>query len=302
MATEGTLLEPGFIRELEALRRRLDIRARSGAAGNRSARRRGSSSEFEQHAPYTQGEDPRHIDWLAFARSGQPVLKHFRAEEDAVVRILLDCSRSLDFGEPGKFEIARRLAAAVAYLALSNGQRAQLLTARQGQTPETEHRMLERSGTPRRGREAFGTVLRELGAAHADGTLDLGRAIGETLVRLSRPGLLVVISDFLDPGPVISALTRARSGGHDVALIQVLDGAELDPPYEGDAVLVDSETGSLVEVTLDADARHVYSMRVAGLLEELRSWARRSGASYVRTTTGDGLELPIRRFLAHAVD
>src|SRR5262245_26111442 len=89
-----TLLDPAFLRELEALRRRLTIRARSGASGEHTARRRGGSAEFLEHRPYAPGDDLRRVDWAAYARSGEPVLKIFRAEEDVVVRLVCDASAS----------------------------------------------------------------------------------------------------------------------------------------------------------------------------------------------------------------
>ena len=81
------LLEPDFLRELAVLRRQLKIDVRSGATGEHVARRRGGSAEFQEHRPYAPGDDLRRIDWLAFARSGAPVVKTFRAEyEFAEVR------------------------------------------------------------------------------------------------------------------------------------------------------------------------------------------------------------------------
>ena len=91
----GGLLDPSFTRELEALRRQLHIRARSGTVGEHVATRRGASAEFLEHRPYAPGDDLRRMDWLAFARTGEPVLKLFRAEEDVVVRLVVDASGSL---------------------------------------------------------------------------------------------------------------------------------------------------------------------------------------------------------------
>ncbi len=95
---------PSSCAELEMLKRRLEIHARSGELGERAAPRRGGSAEFQEHRPYAPGDDPRRIDWLAFARTGQPVTKLFRAEEDTVVRLVLDASASQGFGSPSKHE------------------------------------------------------------------------------------------------------------------------------------------------------------------------------------------------------
>lgn len=123
------LLDASFVRELEVLRRRLEIRARSGGAGEHLARRRGSSSEFHEHRAYAPGDDMRRIDWAAYARSGEPILKLFRAEEDVIARIVCDASLSLGFGEPLKLDTAKKLAAAVGYMTLARSERAQLFIA-----------------------------------------------------------------------------------------------------------------------------------------------------------------------------
>src|SRR3954470_3845591 len=151
MADPRALLDPAFVRELEALRRRLQLMVQSGASGERASRRRGGSAEFQEHRPYAPGDDLRRVDWSAFARTGEPVLKLFRAEEDSVLRLLIDASASLAFGSPQKFEVARRVAAAIGYLALANGQRVQVLVAQQAS--HSSPRALERIGTPRRGRD-----------------------------------------------------------------------------------------------------------------------------------------------------
>src|SRR5262249_55736566 len=158
--------DPEFMRELEALRRRLDVRARSGAAGERSARRRGGSAEFHEHRAYEPGDDPRRIDWLAFARRGGPGVKLLRSGEAGIVRLLLDASASLGQGDPLKLDVGRRLCAAIGYMALSSSQRAQLMIA---QKRAPAGRALERMMPARRGRAGFVALLRDLDAAAATG-------------------------------------------------------------------------------------------------------------------------------------
>ncbi len=295
------LLDPGFVRELEALRRRLELTVQSGSAGERASPRRGGSAEFQDHRPYAPGDDLRRVDWAAFARTGEPVVKLFRAEEDSLLRVLVDASASLGFGAPPKLEVARRVAAAIGYLGLANGQRVQVLVAREASGPSAG-RGLERVGLPRRGRDALAALLRDLSEPAAHGSVDLARAVTHTVQRLARPGLLVVVSDFLDSGPVTRALTRACSGGHQVALVQVLAREEVAPTFDGDCRLVDAETHAEVELSVDAAAMDAYVARLTGLIEELRSWARKHRASYVRVTNDEPLEGVVRRFVAKAVD
>jgi len=292
------LLSPEFLSELEILKRRLEIQARSGGAGERVSKVRGGSAEFHEHRPYEPGDDPRRIDWLAFARTGQPVTKLFRAEEDAVVRLVLDASASLDFGKPSKLEVAQRVAAAIGYLGLASGQRAELWTAH---VTAPDRAPFERTRT-RRGRGGITALLRELSLVSATGTTDLGKALRAVVEAARRPGLVVVVSDFLDAGPVTSALTLCRASGHDLALVQILDPSELDPDLEGDLSLVDAETGQSVEVTADPAAIEAYLLRIAGLAEELRSFARKTGATYVRATSDESLLTIVRRFVSRSVD
>jgi uncharacterized protein (DUF58 family) len=293
MVAVRSLLDPAFVRELEVLRRKLQQRARSGRAGEHLARRRGGSAEFFEHRPYAAGDDLRRIDWLAYARSGEPVLKVFRTEEDVVARLLCDASASLAFGEPGKLDVARRLAAAIGYMTLADAERAQLLVAAAGRT---------REHLPARGRGGLPALLRNLEETAAGGQTDLAAAITALVRRRLRPGMLVVLSDFFDGGPVLGALTRAVAAGHDVILVQVVAPEEVEPAHEGDLALEDAETGEVVELTMDAAAIEAYALRFAGLCEALRGWARRHGAAYVRVRTDEPLAEAVRRMVARAVD
>jgi uncharacterized protein (DUF58 family) len=291
------LLDADFVRELSLLRRRLRVDVRSGGTGEHVARRRGGSAEFQEHRPYAPGDDLRRIDWLAFARSGVPVVKTFRAEEDVVVRVLIDASASLDFGNPRKIEVCRRIAAALAYLALTDSERVQVLVSGGGNA-----RGLAAVGEPMRGRGALHRALSELSRIEAKGAASLPAALRGVSERALRPGLLVVLSDFFDAGPVADELGRLRAQGHALALVQVLSRMELEPEFEGDLGLVDAETEAELSVTMDAGAIEAYLARLAGLVEELRAVARRLGGRYVRAITDEPLEAPVRRLVLGGSD
>jgi uncharacterized protein (DUF58 family) len=178
-------------------------------------------------------------------------------------------------------------------MTLARSERAQLFIAGEGIT---------REGTPARGRGGLTGLLRALDAIQPKGGTDLARAIDTVVQKSYRPGMLVTISDFFDSGPVMTALGRAAKAGHDVALVQVAAPEEIEPSFEGDWALEDAETGATVEVTMDAAAIEAYVLRFAGLCEELRAWARRHGAVYIRVRTDEPLETAIRRFVARSVD
>jgi uncharacterized protein (DUF58 family) len=287
------MLDAGFVRELEALRRRLRVRARSGGGGDHTAKRRGSSAEFLEHRPYAPGDDLRRIDWLAFARTGEPVFKLFRAEEDVVVRMVVDASASLEAGDPSKLEVGKRIAAAIGYMALADSERTQVMAASEGLTFISE---------PTRGRNALPKLLRELDRVELKSGTDLSKAIEQATLRSPRPGMLVVISDFMDDGPFDAAITRAAAAGHDIALVQVLSRDEVEPHYDGDYALVDAESNAVVEVTMDAGALEAYLARLNQLVLGLRALAKKVRGMYVRAVTDEPLLPVVRRFVGRTVD
>ncbi|MCC6647815.1 MAG: DUF58 domain-containing protein [Polyangiaceae bacterium] len=293
MPSGAALLDPAFLHELEVLRRRLDVRARSGGVGERATSRRGGSAEFQDHRPYAPGDDPRRIDWSVMARTGEAFIKLFRAEEDAVVRLLVDASASMRFGDPEKLGVAKKLAAGLGYMALRRQERAQLwITSAERARPSS----------PVRGRAGVAPLLEALSSLEADGSAELSRAIDAVVRTSPRPGMLAIFSDFFDPGPVLASLSRARAAGHAVCLVQIVSPEEEEPELEGDLCLVDAETQAEVELTADADALDAYAARFRGLCEELRGFARGRGASYVRARTDAALEDVIRRVVDRAVD
>lgn len=288
------LFEPGFVRELEALRRRLEIRSRSGGAGEHTSKKRGGAAEFLEHRSYVPGDDPRRIDWLAFARSGEPVLKLFRAEEDVVLRLVLDTSRSLEVGTPhSKLHHAKRLAACLGYMALASSERAQVISV-----DET----LGKAESPVRGRNSLPKLLRSLSDFRPDRATNLGASLDALLKRCSRPGMLVLFSDFFDASAYEQPLKRAKLQGHDVVLVQVLAPEEVEPGFEGDLALEDSETGDIVEMTIDDASLRAYQGRLRSMFDALRALSKTYRFSYVRTTTDDQPLPVVRRILSRSID
>src|ERR1700752_1179765 len=115
-----SLLTPELLRRLEQFQLLAARRAKSSAKGERRSKAKGQSIEFADHREYTPGDDFRYLDWNLFARLDQLLLKRFQEEEDLHVYFLLDCSRSMGFGTPLKFDFARQVTAALAYIALAD--------------------------------------------------------------------------------------------------------------------------------------------------------------------------------------
>src|SRR5512139_1818077 len=112
------LLTPELLRRLEQFQLLAARRAKSSAEGERRSRARGQSVEFADYRTYVHGDDFRYLDWNLYGRLERLFLKLYEEERELPVRIFLDASESMTFGEPRKFDFARQVAAAIGYVAL----------------------------------------------------------------------------------------------------------------------------------------------------------------------------------------
>jgi uncharacterized protein (DUF58 family) len=229
--------------------------------------------EFKDHRAYSRGDDVRRIDWNAYARLEELVLRLYIAEEDLTIHLLIDRSRSLSFGSPPKIDVAKRAAAAIGYVGLTGSERVSVVPFGDG---------VDSPLPPSRGRRAVGSLLRHLENLEADGATDLERTVQQFLARRPKPGLVALFSDLLDPAGFERPIDRLLSEHHEPVIFLILDEAE--PPVDRgvDLVLVDSERGTSVEVTLDGAARKAYRARLDAFVEEVESYGKRRGVSTVR--------------------
>ncbi|MBK7781548.1 MAG: DUF58 domain-containing protein [Ardenticatenia bacterium] len=268
------LLPPRLLARLD----RLALLLREGHVGRlqgpRRSPRRGSSVEFADYRAYSSGDDPRRIDWKAYARLDRLFLRLFVAEEDTLLHIVLDCSRSMAWGAPSKLDLGRRLAAALGYLALSNHEWAVAgLVGGEGDGRPAMARAL-------RGKAAAPLLFRQLASLRADGGTDLATGLTRHLSAHRTTGPLVLITDLLDPNWE-AALRQVLAAGCELRLIHVLSPEELAPQLDGDFRLVDDETGAALDLSADAASLADYGERLARWQAEVAAWCRARGAVYV---------------------
>lgn len=272
-----TLLDPAFVRSLEGLRVALRRRVQGTRAGDHRTHRRGLSVEFAEHRPYTPGDDPRRIDWNAYARLGDLVVRLFVAEEDVTVHLLVDSSASMGFGAPSKLHRAQHLAAALGYLALTGSERVALSVSADG---------LARPSAPLRGRPAVPRLLAQLDALTPRGEAPLDSAAQRLLAGPSgRSAVAVVLTDALDDGGALRACARLAAARHDVTLVHLLCDDELHPAPD-DGALVDSETGERLELARDDDALERYHHHLARWLADTAAACAKKGVRYVQAFDG----------------
>jgi uncharacterized protein (DUF58 family) len=258
--------------------------------GERRSTKRGTSIEFADYRDYTRGDDLRRVDWNVFARLERPYVKLLEEEEDLAVHLLVDTSRSMDYGataagEPGadgaealnKFRYAQRLTAALAYVALGAGDRLTVTTLR-GEAPAAQF-------GPVRGRAHTLRLLGFLEALEPGGATNLDAALRNYALGTRRAGLLFLVSDLLSPAGYRAGLGQLQGRGYEVAVLHLLAPDELDPPLAGDLRLIDSETGAPQDVTLDGSLRELYRRRVSAWREEIEAYCLKRNIHYVPVTT-----------------
>jgi uncharacterized protein (DUF58 family) len=277
----------------EMIRRRFEpllltaktIRAGS-MKGERRSIKRGTSIEFADYRNYTPGDDLRKLDWNVYARLEKPYIKLLEDEEDLAVHLLLDISASMDWpneaeGESGniahnKLLFAKRLVAGLAYISLTTGDRLMMSAL--------NDRGYNHLG-PVRGRSQIVQMLRYVHGVNAEGITDLNARLRDYAIRERRTGLVILITDMFSPSGYIDGLNNLLGKGHEVVLVHLLSPDEVSPPLAGDLSLIDVETGTTQEITVDADMRAIYQQRLSHWLDDIRDDCARKGVHYLMVET-----------------
>ena len=282
------ILDDEFMSKIEQLRLVSHKVIVGRIRGERITRKRGQSVEFADYRNYTVGDDLRFLDWNLYARLDRLFLKLFLEEEDLHVYLLLDTSRSMGYGDPTKLHYARRVAAALAYIALCNYDRVVL-----GAFGEDRLEMLR----PLRGKHQLLRVLRFLAEQKPEGATALEPACKQFALAQRRPGVVVLISDFMDKGGYENALRYFLAGRQDIFVLHVLAGEEIEPVLAGDLKLVDVEDADVTEVTVSRPLLAAYHRTLEGFIGGLRSYAGRRGMNYLLAPTSVSFDVLILDYL-----
>lgn len=265
--------------------------------------RKGFSVEFAEYRAYQSGDDPRYVDWKIAARSDRWVVRQYEEETNLRSTIVLDVSKSMDWSgarmgtsrEPGaaerltKLAYAERLTAALALLLLRQRDAVGLLRfddqIRSAVAPRA------RQGQWRR----VIAALEEPGAGRASSAPE---ALSRAARLISRRGMIILISDLLMDLPEVELAMRGlRAVGHDVTVLHVMDPAERELPFSGEALFVDPESELSVPATI-ADVRAAYKKTVDEVVEEWRTMFGALGIGYEVIPTDAPFGVPLRRAFA----
>ena len=249
----------------------------------------GTSMDFAEHRAYMPGDDLRRIDWRLFGRSDRYYVKEFEADTNTNLLLLLDVSGSMSFGSAGitKLQYAKYLASCLGYFSSRQRDRLGLVTFVDGIVdyvpPSAKHLQI---------------VLQTIARANASGQGSIDTALRQISEFARRRQIIVVISDLYDdPERVVRAVARLRNRGNDLIVLQVLDPAELDLPFDDAANFEDMETGEAIPV-VPGLLREQYRTLVQEHTATLARMMREERIDYALFNTAQPLDHALFAYLA----
>ena len=279
----------------------LELRARLVVEGFVSGMHRspyqGVSVEFAQHKEYVAGDDPRHLDWRVLGRSDRYYVKQYEEETNLRTHIVLDCSSSMGYPEQNaadgrltKFEYAATLAASLAYLLTHQQDAAGLIMFDDAVRAELP---------PLSSQGHFRSIIGQLQRARLERPNDATSTLPRIAGRLYRRSMVALISDLLiDPDVLIPTLEQVRHSGNEVIVFHVLDLDERTFPFMDNTLFQGIERTS-DQVLVDPQAlRGAYLDALHEFEQRLRRACSNSRIELISLSTGDPLDIALRRFLA----
>lgn len=252
----------------------------------------GFSVEFSEHRPYLPGDSLRHLDWKAYAKSGRPVVKQFEEETNLRAYLLIDTSGSMAYAAGGpwsKFRYAAALAAALAHLLLRQRDAVGLALFR-------EH--IDTLVPPRSLRSHLQVLLRAIEQTQPAADTGIAQAFLELAERITRRGLVVVLSDLLDdPAQVLQGLKYLRHRGHEVIVFQILDPRERDLELGHQARFFDLEAPAQVLSTQPGHLRVEYQAMMADLVRQYRQGCADARIDYALLDTTTPFDQALSHYL-----
>jgi len=272
MDSSPTLFDPGRFAELQGLELKARLIVEGYLAGLHRSPYRGFSVEFAEHREYVPGDDLRYVDWKVFGKTDRFYLKQYDEETNFACTLLVDTSESMTYRSEtaavSKLEYAQWAAAALAYLIIRQRDAVGVATF-----DDSIRQFIRPGSTASQWRE----VCRVLEGAVGGGKSSLGRTLQELAERIVRRGIVVVVSDFFDDFDALArGLRHLHFRRHDVLLLQVVDPAELDFPFESPTLFHGLEQWRDV-LTDPRGIRRTYLDELQRHLAQLKGLARELG-------------------------
>ena len=277
MSERGTLFDEDFLKKLEYLNLVSSHIIPGHMHGEHRAKKKTDSGiEFADYRQYVSGEDTKNVDWRTYLRLDKLILRLFEEEADLPIYIFFDASRSMDHGAPGKFDYARKIAAALCYVGLLNQDRVNLVGFADGIAQEL---------SARRGKHQVWHAFRFLESVEPRGMTSMEKAFRGFFSSRRRRGLVVVVSDFLDEEGFSKAFDMLRYFRQDLFAVHVYSPDEVRPDLPDEVLLEDAELGTSQRVRVTPALLDAYAEQFEEHCEEIGRYCRKHGWGYLRTTT-----------------
>ncbi|MGE0132708.1 MAG: DUF58 domain-containing protein [Blastocatellales bacterium] len=251
----------------------------------------GFSTEFAEYRQYLPGDDLRYLDWKLLGRTDRYYIKKYRADTNSQCHILIDASASMRYTTTGvtKLQYAQFLGSSLAYLANKQQDAVGLIAF--DQEVRTHVPAQSRTGHMQ-------TIFGRMEQLEAGNETKLSAMLHQAAERITRRGIIVVISDFYDePEAIVSALQHLRFKGNDVIVFHVLDKNETDFEFTEPVLLEDAETEEQIHVMPDILGEG-YRGTVREHIEWLREGASQNKIDYELLTTDRPIDFALFSFLA----
>jgi uncharacterized protein (DUF58 family) len=250
----------------------------------------GFSVNFAEYRSYRPGDDIRKIDWKVYGRSDRFYVKEFEGETNTSIHLILDCSRSMNYGSRGitKLEYGQFLAACLGYFAFKQRDAVGFMTYDDDVVDYI----------PARGSAGhLNAILHTIEKVRAGKKTDFVTPLIRAAERLRRRGIVVVISDLYDdPARVMDGLRHLAFRGNDVIVFQILDPAELNFDFPDAAQFVDMETGAEMHVIPDY-IRKEYRRLIRNQAVEYEKECRKDRMDYSFIDTSQPLDSALFSYL-----
>ena len=259
-------------------------------SGRHPSPHRGSSVEFAEYRKYLPGDDLRRLDWRAYGRTERFYIKEFEADTNLRCCLVVDTSGSMDFGSKGmtKIDYARRLAGALGYLALLQGDAVGLSCVANG---------IVKNIPPKRNPAHLSTVFDILEQTKPQNDTQLPAVLHELAETIRQRALVVIISDFfVEPEPLRSCMDHLRFRKHDVAAIHLLDQQELEFNFRRPMRFLDMEGGPSVFAEPNEIADR-YLRVLRDYLTQIKDLMLATAVDYHKVTIDEDYEKVLMRFL-----
>ncbi len=291
MAAVEQYLRPEVIHQIKRLDLRAQFVVKGFLQGLHASPYHGFSVEFSEHRRYVPGDDPKDIDWLAYAKTDKYYVKKFEAETNINGYLVMDVSRSMAYTyrqELTKFDYAICLAAALAYLMIHQQDPVGLVLF-----SERIHGSL----APRSKRTQLGNILSLLSRAQPMGKTQIGNCLDQLCAMLRHRSLVMIFSDLLcDAEEAVRGIHKLRHRGHDLIVFHILDEAEVTFPFHGLVALEDPESGEVIQVDADNYQRE-YLDELSAFRERMRDELGRVKVDYVPLDTAMRFDRALMEYL-----